>query len=539
MKKTPSKPKRSSKTKLNENCVIYARYSSHAQKDMSIEQQVKLAKEMAADLGLSVLEVYADRALTGRNDNRPAFQKMLRDATKGAFKYVISWKSSRIGRNMLEAMINEARLSDCGIRLLYVEEDFEDNAAGRFAARTMMNVNQFYSESMAEDVIRGMRSNAEQCLVTGSLPLGYKATKDLRIEIDEPNADVVREIFRRIAHGEQYTDIAQSLNVRGLKTSSGKPFNKNSFSSMLRNERYKGIYIYQDIRIEGGIPRIIDDPLFNRVQEVLRLRSNSKGGRHTVFGDYLLTGKLFCGECGSPMTGVSGTSHTGQSHFYYVCNKKKNKKCDKKNVRRDAIEKSVALAIREYILKDDVIEWIADMVMDYQSKQKDNPEIELLHAQLAEVKLSIKNILKAIEAGIITDTTKDRLQELEAQQADISAKISAAEYNIVDVNREYVVAWLQSFRNGDIEDKEYMNNLFSTFVSAVYVYDDKRVKLVFAVGESETKSIDIALLDGPDDDQAQGSFKDCSGVPNANPLIYNGFRCISRDFPSQSFRKTP
>ena len=139
MKKTPAKPKRSSKEKLNETCVIYARYSSHNQKDMSIEQQVALAREMAADLGLTVLEVYADRAISGRSDNRPSFQKMLKDAAKGGFRYVISWKSSRIGRNMLEAMLNEARLADYNVRILYVEEDFEDNAAGRFAVRQRLS----------------------------------------------------------------------------------------------------------------------------------------------------------------------------------------------------------------------------------------------------------------------------------------------------------------------------------------------------------------------------------------------------------------
>ena len=152
--KLPPKPKRNAK--ISALCVIYARYSSHAQKDMSIEQQVSLAVALAADLGLTVIETYEDRAISGRSDNRPAFQKMLRDAAAGGFSYVIAWKSSRIGRNMMEAMINETRLADLGVRILYVEEDFEDNAAGRFAARSMMNVNQFYSESMAEDIRRGL-----------------------------------------------------------------------------------------------------------------------------------------------------------------------------------------------------------------------------------------------------------------------------------------------------------------------------------------------------------------------------------------------
>jgi len=535
MKSQPKKPKRSSKEKLNETCVIYARYSSHNQKDMSIEQQVALAKEMAADLGLTVLEIYADRAISGRSDNRPSFQKMLKDAAKGGFRYVISWKSSRIGRNMLEAMLNEARLADCNVRILYVEEDFEDNAAGRFAARTMMNVNQFYSESMAEDVIRGMRSNAEHCMVNGMLPLGYKKTNDLHIEIDEPNAEVVREIFDRVAKGEQYIEIARSLNERGLRSNTGQPFNKNSFHRLLKNERYRGIYIYHDIRVEGGIPRIISDDLFFRVQEVLKLRRQSKGGRHTVFGDYLLTGKLYCGECGSLMHGISGTSMTGQAHYYYSCTKKKKKACSKKNVRRDPLEKTVARAIQKHILQDDVIQWIANQVMKYQKGQRDNPELELLHTQLADVKISISNIMKAIEAGIITDTTKDRLLSLENEQADIKAKISAAEYNIVDVDRDHVVAWLESFVDGDVDDKEYLNSLFSTFVKAVYVYDDKRVKVVFAIGDAQEKTVDLSLLE----EAANSSYKLSTGSPMEPQANYYDLTMIHGMFVLSFFMDRP
>ena len=508
--KKPAKPKRTANPKLNENCVIYARYSSHNQKDMSIEQQVSLGRSMAADLGLTVIDIYADRAISGRSDQRPEFQRMMKDAERGGFRYVISWKSSRIGRNMLEAMINEARLGDLGIRLLYVEEDFEDNAAGRFAARTMMNVNQFYSESMSEDIIRGLHSNAERCQVNGSLPLGYIRGPDGRFAIDEDEAVIVREVFRRVSEGEKYSDIARSLNERGLRTSRGSLFNKNSIPWILKNERYRGVYIYSGVRIEGGVPRIVDDGLFYKAQEVAKMKSQGPKGRHNAFGDYLLTGKLFCGECKSPMRGVSGTSKTGAIHHYYRCNHKHDPDCKKKPVRRDVIERTVAQGIRDYILKDDVIEWIADNVMKYQQEQRDNPEIALLNTRLADVNASLSNLLKAIEAGIFSDTTKDRLRELEDEKADITAKLAAAQYSIIDVDREYVVRWLDSFRSGDIDDQEYLNALFSTFISAVYVYDDNRGKVVLSIGGGEQKTVDIDFKDAP----PESSFRLLKAPPN-------------------------
>ena len=87
-------------------------------------------------------------------------------------------------------------------------------------------------------------------------------------------------------------------------------------------------------------------------------------GRHSPNGDYLLTGKLYCGKCKNPMTGISGTSKTGATHYYYICTKKRNQhSCDKVNVKRDAVEESVATAIKNYALQPDVIEWIADSTL--------------------------------------------------------------------------------------------------------------------------------------------------------------------------------
>ena len=180
-----------------QNAVIYARYSSHNQREVSIEQQVRECMKHAAELGLHVVGTYEDRAISGKTDKRPNFQRMMRDAEKGKFQAVVAWKSNRIGRNMLQAMVNEAKLEDCGVKVFYAEEDFDDTAAGRFALRNMMNVNQFYSENMAEDITRGLYDNASKCMANGRQPLGYKRGEDGRVVLDEANAAVVREIFTR------------------------------------------------------------------------------------------------------------------------------------------------------------------------------------------------------------------------------------------------------------------------------------------------------------------------------------------------------
>lgn len=495
--KHPAKPKRGKKLEVEEPGVLYGRYSSHNQKDISVEQQFEKGYELATEYGIRIIDTYADRAVSGRTDKRRDFQRMMTDAAKGKFRYVIAWKSNRMGRNMLEALINEARLQDLGVRVLYVEEDFDDTAAGRFAARSMMNVNQFYSENMAEDIKRGLYDNAANCMVAnGHLPYGYKADETLHYAIDEPKAAVIREIFTRVSCGEAFVDIMASLNARGIKTSYGRPWGRSSFQKILSNERYRGIYIYGDVRKEGGIPRIVSDELYFKVQEVITTKKNPQG-RHRVNGDYLLTGKLFCGHCKSPMTGISGTSRSGNLHYYYVCQKRRTEKtCEKKNLRRDDIELQVAKAIKRRTLDDDTINWIADSVVEYSQHQESASGIGLLEDQLKDTQRSIKNLMAAIEQGIITPTTKARLMELEKEQSDIDRKITMAKADVIPVNRDQLVGWLKKLQAGDVHDKKYQAELFDTFLIAVYVYDNPDgqdyMKVVFNYAGSKN-TVEIPL----------------------------------------------
>ena len=373
------------------------------------------------------------------------------------------------------------------------------------------------------DIRRGLRDNAENCMVTnGTLPFGYRKTPDLKYELDEPKDAVVREIFSRVACGEPFVDIANDLNTRNIRTSRGNPWGKNSFHVLLTNERYTGTYIYGDIRVPGGIPRIVSDELFYKVQEVLKTKKNPQG-RHRVNGDYTLTGKLFCGKCKSPMIGMSGTSHTSEKHYYYTCQKKRvNKACCKKNIQRDAIEEAVARAIKQYALQNNVIEWIADSTVEYFRKKEEESHISILEDELAEAKRAAKNIMTAIEQGIITSTTKSRLLEVEERQAQLTAQIASERADIIAVNREDMIAGLEVFREGDVTDKQFQAKLFDTFLVAVYLYDDD-MKIVFSFsGDKNTLrlKLDPDILGSTVDRVVlKGSHKLSFGPPAASVTL--------------------
>lgn len=501
--------------------VFYGRYSDHNQKDISIEQQLDRCKVFAERENLLISEVYADRAITGRTDKRPAFQRMMRDAEKGKFSYVIAWKSNRIGRNMLQAMVNEERLREYGVKVYYVEESFADNAAGRFALRSMMNVNQFYSENLAEDVMRGMISNAERCMVNGPLPLGYRRGDDGKHAIDEKTAPIVREIFERVAEGDQLIAITRDFNERGLRTSKGNLWNKSSFQKMLGNDVYIGVYRFADVCIEGGVPPIISPELFFKVGERMNTKINPQGRRRGDNGEYLLTGKLFCGHCKSPMIGISGTSKGKSLHYYYSCNGRRVQKvCKKTHVRRDYIERLVAEYVKEYVLQDDMIEWLIEQYLGFVKRMESESELEANKRDLEAVQRSIKNLVTAIEEGIITSKTKQRLIELEEHERHLMMTIRIEETELPSFNQDKIRFWLESFRDGDVEDKEYQEQVISMFVSEVYLYDDE-IKIVFGYSDS-TKAVRRRLDKKDIDKVPEEVYSVRINVPEGSPNTFKG-----------------
>ena len=470
------------KKKEGGNAVIYARYSSANQRDVSIEQQYAACDKYAIENGYTIVTRYADRAISGTTDNRPAFQKMMADAHKGSFDFVIAWKSNRMGRNMLQAMVNVSELMKLGIKCLYVEEDFEDTAAGRFALRNMMNVNQFYSENLAEDVRRGMEDNASKCMVNNLPPYGYKKGKDGKFEIDEEKAAVVREIFQRVAAGWSIFDIQSDLNNRGVRTGRGTLWKKQSFGHLLQNDKYVGVYRWSDVVVEGGMPAIVDQETFDRVQTILHTKKKPRG-KQRMNDDYLLGGKIFCGHCGSPMTAQAGTSSTGKKFSYYACNRKRyDHACDKKNVPKDAIEKVVVDFILAELLRDDLIEWIVSGYEKAVENVKDETKKHLLQAELAEVNTKLSNIMKAIEAGIFNDMTQQRMQELTEERRDLEKAIKLEEKAQEIPGPDAVRDWLHALRSGDVTDRAYQRKLILTFVDAIYVFDDT-IRIRFNYGK--------------------------------------------------------
>ncbi len=464
--------------------VIYARFSSHSQREESIEQQVERCQAYANRKGLNVSGgVYADKAISGRTDRRKDFQRMMADAEAGKFDYVICWKTSRLGRNMMEAMQNTSRLNQMGVLCYYTEEDFSDDAAGRFALRSMMNVNQFYSESMSEDIRRGMEYNASQARVNGPVPWGYMRGEDGKYAIDPEKAPIVREIFKRVAQGELFMDIARDLNSRGIRAKKGE-WNKGSFHRMLQNEAYIGVYQHSGYRIEGGVPPIIDKEVWDDVQEIVSKPAKRGSG---ISGDFLLTGLLYCGDCKGPMVGISGSGRS-KTYYYYSCNNQRLKRgCEKKPVPKDWLEGLVLDAIYE-AMDDDMIQWMVDATVNYIEKIQEERGLPKKKELLAEEKRKVKNINDAIAEGIWNSSTSATLLEHEQQIADLEKDISKLEKEFSPPDREHVEFYFDMLRKKRFTNPKNRRNILEQFVKAVYVYDDHVDIILYYPGDGGTRT---------------------------------------------------
>ena len=507
-----------------EPCVVYARYSSHAQRDVSIEQQVADCEAYARSHGLRVLKVYADRHLSGTNDKRPQFQQMLKDAAHGKWSYVLTWKVDRFARNRYDSATYKYRLKRHGVRVIYAKESIPEGPEGILLESVLEGSAEYYSANLSQNIRRGMRYNALDCKVNnGSMPLGYCKGPDGRYALAESEAEVVREIFRRVRDGEAFVSIANDLNGRGIRTKRGGLWGKNSFHRLLVNEAYMGVYRYSDVRVEGGMPSIVDKALFLEVGERLKTKKNPQG-RHRENGEYMLTGKLFCGLCGSPMVGVSGTGRNGL-HYYYSCQKRRTEKsCDKQNVARDWLEREVVRATLDHVLKDEVIQWIADAVMDYQEREANSAVLVGLREQLECNKREIGNVLKAIRAGIITASTQNLLVELEAEGSRLENAICMEEASLTHIERDFIVYWMEKFRGGSVDDAAFRRKVIDSFVNSVYLFDD-RLRIAFNYSGKGAVADMALVMDAEAVAGAGGSYNPPCAPPKqyySNPYCYVG-----------------
>lgn len=451
--------------------VAYYRYSGgSSQTEQSIEGQRRDCETYARLHGMVITHEYVDRHISGKTDNRAAFQQMIADSDKGAFDMVICWKTDRFARNRYDSAIYKKRLRDNGVSIIYAAESNVDGAEAIIIEGLMESLAEYYSAELAEKMRRGMRESALKCrAINRSKPLGLTTNTEKKYVIDERTAPAVKFIFERYAAGESAASIVDQLNAKGYRTSQGNKFNKSSINRIIQNEMYRGVYISKayNVRVEGAIPAIIDDDLWKRAQTMLKL-NKQKSTKLSAKVDYLLTGKLYCSACGRLMKGTCGrSSGNGEVYRYYICS---NSECSSHTVSKDLLEKKVVQSICDNLLQPDTLDALADELFAVQQEEaaKPNHELDAAKQDLADVRRRIKNVADALETAPTSQHLAARLADLEEREQSLSFQIASVQNKKpLSFTKEQYLFLLQQFLVDPSERTEdYSKRLINTFVSS-------------------------------------------------------------------------
>lgn len=478
------------------NVVIYARYSSHNQTEQSIEGQIAVCKEYAKRNDYTIVGEYIDRALTGTNDNRPQFQKMIQDSNKKFFNGVLVYQLDRFARNRYDSATYKNKLKKNNVRVFSAKENISEDASGVLMESVLEGMAEYYSVELSQKVRRGMKINAEKCLYNGgSIPLGLTVDKDKKYQIDTNTAPVIKEIFNMYINGKTMVEIQRYLNSKNIKTSYGNEFNKNSIRTILENKKYIGIYSYHGEETQNAIPRIIDDDTFEKVQEMLK-KNRRAPARTKAKTEYLLTTKLFCGTCKEMMVGNCGTSRNGVVHNYYSCNGKRKNKCDRKDIQKDLIEKIVIEETRN-MLTDENIDLIARSIFKCAEKAKNNNKLKELEKQLKENEKQKNNLfdsLKICEIDSVRKSIFEEIVKMEEEHQNIEKEILIEKNSNINITVKEIKAFFLNIRKYSTNELIYKKILINSFIDKIYIYDDN-ITIVYTVKDKINNNIKIPSIE--------------------------------------------
>ena len=408
----------------------YMRYSSLNQDENSIKYQRTAIKKYARSRGYLVKYEYVDEAKSGTTDKRKGFQQMMADARSNPeWSVLLVYDLSRFARNLRDACNYVAELDDLDIEFVSVTQDIINNRTGEgiLMMGVINGLNQYFSQNLAKHVHAGQKlkaNDANHC--GGKPPLGYDVVNK-KLVVNEAEAYIVRLIFNMYENNFSYKRMADELNAKGYTNKFGRKFVVNSFYSILRQEKYTGMYIWnkvrkkdskgrrnqhaekpleEQVRIPDAFPAIIDREQFDRVQKLLSERNNGTSpskNRHF----YLLSGCGFlkCAECGSLMIGSIVRSH-GKTYKYYYCPKHKEHECSNRGVRTDHLDPFVIRTIVSDIYNRD------DLITLYNS-DNNAEQIRNLKDRIRGLEKSTTNLVKAICEVNSSEASKDMRAELE------------------------------------------------------------------------------------------------------------------------------
>ena len=489
------------------NVGLYARVSSEKQDvDLSISGQLNALRKYAAEQGHVIAKEYVEEAESGRSSNRPVFQRMISDArrTPSFFQGILVWKLSRFARSREDSVVYKSLLRKHGVQVISISERFDDGPAGKMLEGMIELVDEFYSSSLAQDVVRGMReATSRGYWVMSNTPIGYRRVKvsdggRQRTKLDEnPSTSwIVRRIFERALAGGGMKEIASSLNAEGIPSPTGKRWGKQVVHDILTNELYTGLLVFgangrfhkeaglEAVRVPDAFPALVKHDEFERVQQMLHSRAPQNLSPRRAASRYLLSGLLHCGACGAAMFGVAAKS--GRYHYYTCATAYRlgRDACAMKSVRVDRLDRLVVESIRELVLRREHVDELVRLTNEELSLSIEHVKARVGGLRKRETELSARlmRLFDALETGKLDlEDLSPRIKELRQQQelllrAIVESEEAARASKVQLVDRDQVLGYvgeLQSvLASGSINEQKA---LLKSFVRKVEKHENRAV----------------------------------------------------------------
>ena len=486
------------------NAVIYARFSSHSQTEQSIEGQLHDCYAYAKRYDINIVGEYIDRAISGTTDDRPDFQRMIADAAKKQFERIIVWKLDRFARNRYDSALYKHKLKQYGVRVISAMENVGEGDESILLEALLEASAEYYSLDLKKKIKRGQRESiAKGRWCVGAVPYGYKLV-DGKMVPDAIKAPIIKYVFAEYAKGTPMRDIIKELDRRDVRSARGGKLTHTTFSRALVNPTYIGKPKFNGQVVEGVAEPLIDVETFEKVQRVVRANALAPAANKAKV-NYMLQGKLFCGNCGSHMIGESGRGRHGSMYYYYTCAaRKKRHACIKKNEKKDFIEWYVVERTIRYVLDPARVNEIAKAIVTAYDKEFSDSKIDEYARAIKQYEHELDKLVDALISApkVAHKRIYDKMESLEAQKASMEVELTklriASEIRLTEPE---VRAWLKSYCTGDLFDDDFRQNIIDTFVNCVYLYDDRMVVFYNLKGSKEISYADMtetlsSVLDG-------------------------------------------
>lgn len=447
---------------------IYSRVSSEDQvHGYSLEAQVHACQAFAAQRKWKIVEYYSDPGQSGKDDQRPAFSRMIADARTGQFKAILFHKLDRFSRNIENTLRYFRDLNACDVLIASVTEDFDfTTAQGRLVFRMMALFAQWYLENLSAEVVKSKMAMARHGIQNGPVPFGYiKDRNKNQIMIVEEEAKLIQTVYQLYATGK-HTDqtIADFMNQSGSLTRKGNRWTKDTVTDILQNEFFYGMVAYRDQLWPGRHPAIIARELFDRVKEMRTKhahRPRSHIGLNKVVHANLLRGIVCCNHCQQPLR-IQSTRHYG---YYLETSRYRGRDCIHSNgrVRMDYLDQMVFGLLRNVRLPED---W----QLEIKQLMQNLDVVRQVEKRKLEIGEELRRAARAFADGAFSEKSYERRRRKLISEKDLLVVPDDVNALDLDTPLDDLSDFLEEANND--EKKRILHLLFETIY---YDFDQKRV----------------------------------------------------------------